>query len=99
MRLVEGFVDVTHRAFEAQLSTVRRDDAARFLAAMLKRVQAEISQSCSIRVAVDSKHATLFTQLSNLDFSQLSCPGLRARGLRGNDNRRFGFIPCNPCLL
>jgi hypothetical protein len=75
MRLVEGFVDVTHRAFEAQLGAVGRDDAARFLAAMLKRVKAEVSQSCSIRVAVDSKHATLFTQLSDLDFSQLSCPG------------------------
>src|SRR6185369_17409419 len=81
MRLVECFVDVTHRALEPQLRAIRRDDAARFLPAMLKRVEAEISQSCSIGVAVDSKHATLFTQLSDLDFSQLSCPGLRARGL------------------
>jgi hypothetical protein len=80
MRLVEGFGNVTHRALEAQLGAVRRDDAARFLSAMLQRVQAEIRQSGSVRVAVNSKHSTLFTQLSDLDFSQLSCPGLPVRG-------------------
>jgi hypothetical protein len=31
-------------------------------------------------VSVNSKHATLFTQLCDLDFSQLICPGLPARG-------------------
>jgi hypothetical protein len=82
MRLIKRFVDMTHGALEAQLGAIRSDDAARFLAAMLKRVEAEISQSRSIRVAVDTKHATLFTQLSDLDFSQLICPGLPARGLR-----------------
>src|SRR4051794_40528364 len=82
MRLVEGVGNVTHRALEAQLRAIRCDDATRFLAAMLKRVEAEISQSCSFRVSVDSKHSTLFTQLCDLDFSQLIYPGLPARGLR-----------------
>jgi hypothetical protein len=33
-------------------------------------------------MSVNSKHATLFPQLCDLDFSQLVCPGLLARGLR-----------------
>jgi hypothetical protein len=66
---------VTHRAFETQFGAVGSDDATRFLTAMLKRVEAEISQSRSVGVTEDSKHATLFTQLCDLDFSQLSCPG------------------------
>jgi hypothetical protein len=82
MRLIEGFGDVTHRALESQINAIRSNDAARLLAAMLKRVQTEVSQSCSIRVAVNSKHATLFTQLCDLDFSQLFRPGLPVRGLR-----------------
>src|ERR1044072_4446433 len=87
MRLIECLVDVTHRAFEAQLRTIGNDDAARFLAAMLKRVEAEVSQSGSVRVTEDSKHATLFTQLCDLDFSQLSCPGLRFGDNGGNHNK------------
>jgi hypothetical protein len=86
MGLVKCLVNVTHRAFESQFSTIRSNDTARLLAAMLKRVEAEISQSCSVRMAVDSEHATLFTQLCDLDFCQLSCPGLLARGLRRNHN-------------
>jgi len=45
MSLIEGLGNVTHRALESQLSAIRRDDAARLLAAMLQRVEAEISQS------------------------------------------------------
>src|SRR6185503_1691348 len=86
MGLVEGLVNVTHCAFESQLSAIRSNDAARLLAAMLKRIQAEISQSCSVRMAINSEHATLFPQLCDLDFCQLSCPGLLVRGLRRNHN-------------
>jgi hypothetical protein len=88
MRLVERLGDVTHRTFETQLRAVGSDDAARLLAAMLKRVEAEISESRSVGVTEDAKHATLFTQLCDLDFSQLSCPGLRIRDYSCNHNQR-----------
>src|ERR1051326_730122 len=86
MRLVEGFVDVTHGALESQLVTIRSDDAARLLAAMLKRVQAKIGQSCRFGMSVNSEDATLFTQLADLDFGQLSCPGFAGSGYGGNHN-------------
>jgi hypothetical protein len=67
---------VPHRFFETQLNAVRSDDATRFLATVLKRVQTEVSQSRGLGVSVYSENATLFTQLVDLDFSQLSFPGL-----------------------
>jgi len=67
---------VTHRFFEAELRTVGGDDATRLLPAMLQRVQTEVSQSRGFRMSEDTENTTLFTQLVDLDFSQLSFPGL-----------------------
>jgi hypothetical protein len=83
---------VTHRFFESQFRTSRCDDATRFLSAVLKRVQPEISQSRSIGMSVNSEDATLFAEFVDLDFSQLSCPDLRLWGLRHeltSASRRF----------
>src|SRR5205814_9825015 len=60
--LIESFRDIAHRALSHQTLAVGRDHAARFLAAMLQRVQAEISQARGFGVAVNAKHATLFTK-------------------------------------
>src|SRR5216684_2898885 len=60
--LIKSFRDIAHRALSHQTLAVGRDHATRFLAAMLQRVQAEISQARGFRVAVDAKHAALFTQ-------------------------------------
>ncbi len=58
--LIESFRDIAHRALSYQTLAVGRNHAARFLAAMLQRVQAEISQARRFRMAVDAKHAALF---------------------------------------
>ena len=60
--LIESFRDLAHRALGHQTLAVGRDHAARFLAAMLQRVQAQISQARGFRVAIDAKHAALFMQ-------------------------------------
>ena len=59
-RLIENFRDVTHVTFRKKLLAVRSDDAARFLAAMLQCVQAEIGHARRFRVSVDAEHTTLF---------------------------------------
>ena len=41
---------------------------------MLQRVQTQVSQARGVGMAVNSEDATLFTQLADLDFGQLSCP-------------------------
>jgi hypothetical protein len=80
MRLIERFGNVSHRAFNAKFSTVGSDDPARLLAAMLKRVQTQISQTRRFGMSIDSENTTFFTQLSDLDFSQLNCPGFAGYG-------------------
>ena len=80
MCLVERFGNVAHRAFHTKLGAVRSDDPARLLAAMLQCVQTQISQTRGIGMTVDSENTTLFTQLTDLDFSQLSCPGFAGYG-------------------
>src|SRR6185436_3053899 len=80
MRLIERFGNVTHRAFNAKFSTIGSNDSARLLAAMLKRVQTQISQTRRFGMSVDAENTTLFTQLIDLDFSQLSCPGFAGYG-------------------
>ncbi len=72
MRLIEGIGDVTHLAFHPQLDPIGSDDATRFLAAMLQRVQAEVSQARGFGMSVDSENTTLFTQLVDLDFHALT---------------------------
>jgi len=48
---------------------------------MLQCVQAEITQSSSIRMSKDSKDATLLAQLGDLYFSQLSFSWIATLGL------------------
>ena len=50
----EDVVDVPHLAHGAQLLPIRGNDARGLLAAMLKRVQAEVSEIGRFRVSVDS---------------------------------------------
>ena len=54
--LIKGVGNMTHGAFQSQLRPVGRCDAAGFLAAMLQRVEAEISQTRRVRMTVDSEH-------------------------------------------
>jgi len=60
---VETLADMAHSALRNQSRAVRRDDAARFLAAMLQRVQSEVRQTCRIRVTKDAEYAAFFAQL------------------------------------
>jgi hypothetical protein len=72
--LRERFRDVSHLAFLAEFDAVGRNNATRLLAAMLQRIQTQVSQPRSIRMTVNSEDATLFSQLADLDFRQLNCP-------------------------
>ena len=74
MRLIKSLVYMAHGFFESQFRTVGRDNATRFLSSVLERVQTEVSQSRGVGMSVNSEDATLFTELVDLDFSQLSCP-------------------------
>src|SRR5579883_1797119 len=51
---LEDFLDEAHGFFEMQDRAVGRNDACRFLAAMLKRVKPEVGQLRSFRMAEDS---------------------------------------------
>src|SRR5882724_5406399 len=62
--LLKNFRDVTHVAFGKQMLAGRSHDAARFLSAMLQRVNPEIGHARGFRVSVDSKDAALFVQLN-----------------------------------
>jgi len=56
---------------------IGRYNAARLLTSMLKRVETQVSQPRGLRMAVDSKHATLFVQFVEYDVSQISFPLFR----------------------
>ena len=57
LRLRERFRDVSHLAFLAKFDTVGSDNATRLLAAMLQRIQTQVSQACSVRMTVNSEDA------------------------------------------
>jgi hypothetical protein len=59
---IERVPHMAHRALENQLGAVGRNDAARFLAAVLKRIHSQVGQTRRIRMAIDTEHATLFAQ-------------------------------------
>jgi mono/diheme cytochrome c family protein len=65
---------MTHGFFESQLRSVGSDNATRFLSPVLERVQTEVRQSRGVGMSINSEDATLFTELVDLDFSQLSRP-------------------------
>jgi hypothetical protein len=64
--LIERLGNMAHGPFQAQFSAIRRYDAARFLTAMLQGIQAQIAETRSIGVAMNSEHATLFAKLVQL---------------------------------
>src|SRR5450432_3268232 len=53
----EDVVDVPHLAHVAQVVAIRRDDAGRFLAAMLQGIQPEVREVRRLRMSVDSDDA------------------------------------------
>jgi hypothetical protein len=57
--LIECVGHVTHCAFLAQLSAVRRNNATRFLTSMLQCVQAQVRQTSGIGMAIDPEDPTL----------------------------------------
>jgi hypothetical protein len=61
--LIKGISNMAHREFLAKLTKVRTYDATRLLPAMLKCIQAEVSQPCGLSVSEDSKDATLVAKL------------------------------------
>ena len=62
-----------------QRLAVGRDDARRFLPAMLQRVQPEVREVGGLRMAVDAEHAALFMEavelglFDRLDSTDKSC--------------------------
>ena len=72
--LIECLGDVSHLACLPEFDAVGSDNAARLLPTVLQCVQTQVSQARGIRVTVNPEDATLFTQLADLDFRQLSCP-------------------------
>lgn len=74
VRLIERFRDVSHGPLLPQFDTVGSDNAARLLPAVLQRIQTQVSQARSVGMTINPEDATLFSQLADLDFCQLSCP-------------------------
>src|SRR5262249_44038637 len=60
--LLKDVVDVPHPALDAQRRAVRGDYPGRLLAAVLKRVQAEIGQARRFIVAENAEYTTLFSE-------------------------------------
>src|SRR5262245_3170343 len=58
----EALADEAHAALGMEALAVVGDDAGGFLAAMLKRVQPERRDRCSVRVAEHAEDAALLTQ-------------------------------------
>ena len=58
----ERIADQAHAALGMEALAVERDDAGRFLAAMLQRVQAERRDRGGVRMAEDAEHAALLAQ-------------------------------------
>src|SRR5687768_9088428 len=77
MLLRESFGNVSHFALLPEFDAVGCDDATRLLPAVLQRIQTQVSQARGVRMTVNPEDATLFSQLADLDFCQLSCPTLR----------------------
>ena len=59
----EIVADLPHAAMGVELLAVIGDDAGRFLAAMLQRVQAERRQRRAVGMAVDAEDAAFFVQM------------------------------------
>ena len=55
--------DQAHVLFGIELPSVEGDDAGRFLAAMLPRVQPERRQRCGFRMPENAEHAAFFVEL------------------------------------
>ena len=64
--------DQPHGPVSAQRHAVGGDDARRLLAAMLQRVQAEVSKLLRLRMGVDRYHAALVMKFVGRQHSALS---------------------------
>ena len=51
-----------HLAMGNQPLAVRRDDAARFLAAMLQSIETEVNHIGRLRMAIDAHHSAFFVE-------------------------------------
>src|SRR5436190_1667675 len=58
----ENFFDFAHGAMRVEFVAVAGDNASRFLAAMLERVEAEIDELCRFGVAEDSYDAAMVVE-------------------------------------
>ncbi len=63
----EMIADEAHAAFGMEAFAVEGDDAGRFLAAMLKGVEAECGERCRIGMAVNAEDAAFFAQAVAVD--------------------------------
>src|SRR5207247_7959050 len=60
---LENFFDFAHGAVSMQIGAVARNDARRFLAAMLQRVKTEISELGCFRMAEHAEDATFVVEV------------------------------------
>src|SRR5258708_31800295 len=60
---LENFFDFAHRAVHVQLFAIARDDAGRFLAAVLQRVKTQIHEVRGFGVAEDAEYTTLVVKM------------------------------------
>src|SRR5216684_3384869 len=60
---LEDFFDFAHGAVRVQVHAVARDDARRFLAAMLQRVQAKVSELGCLGMAEDAEHTAFVVEV------------------------------------
>src|SRR5579872_2887547 len=66
-----------HAFFEMQIAAVARNDACRFLPAMLQRVEAEVGHLRGLRVAEDAAHAAVVVKPVVLNFDQATHSAFR----------------------
>src|SRR6267143_6254293 len=60
---LENFFDFAHGTMNVQLLAVARDDASRFLAAMLKSIEAEVGEVGGFGMAEDAEDTTLVVEM------------------------------------
>src|SRR5262249_3191569 len=60
---LEDFFDLSHGAVGGKFAVVGRNDAGRFLSAMLQRIQAQVGELGRLLVAVDPDDATVVVEV------------------------------------
>ncbi len=77
----EIVADQPRSAMRVELAAVIRDDAGRFLAAMLQGMQTERRQRGGVRMAIDPEHAAFFVEMIRVNAAGRQHP-LPASGIR-----------------